>query len=146
MAALSLPQRSSVAYSHWREGLPDLKGPRVTLRELQMGDAPALHALMSSSEVARFTWPPPPSSKAFERATEFVKIDYIVFTEIDNARTAARKLRDKSIRRENIDGLPNGSLGNTESAGAGSFNDTRTRLHGAAYDLGSQFGGKGMLH
>ena len=67
MAALRLPQRSSVAYSHWREGLPDLKGPRVTLRELQMGDAPALHALMSSREVARFTWPPPPSSKAFER-------------------------------------------------------------------------------
>jgi hypothetical protein len=86
------------------------------------------------------------SSNAFERATEFVQIDHIVFAEIDNARTAARELRDESVRGENIDGLPYGSLGNTESAGAGSFNDSHTRLHGAAYDLSSQFGGKGMLH
>ena len=48
-----------------------MAGERVTLRELRLSDAPSLHAVMALKEVARFTWPPPASVKAFERFIEW---------------------------------------------------------------------------
>ena len=40
--------------SDWRSGLPVLADGRVVLRELRHSDADALHALLSTEEVARF--------------------------------------------------------------------------------------------
>jgi len=51
----------------WREGLPDLVGDRVTLRELRVSDAPTLHAELTTPQTRRFVWAPPPSIAAFER-------------------------------------------------------------------------------
>jgi N-acetyltransferase len=49
----------------WREALPVLEGPGVTLRELNEGDAVALLPLLSTPEVARFLSPPPQSIERF---------------------------------------------------------------------------------
>ena len=56
-----------VGSNDWRGGLPTLIGAKVTLRELQTADAPALLAAMSTGEVAQFLSPPPTSVAGFER-------------------------------------------------------------------------------
>ena len=53
--------------SDWRSGLPVLADGRVVLRELRRSDADALHALLSTEEVARFISPPPTTVEGFER-------------------------------------------------------------------------------
>src|SRR5262249_4726039 len=53
--------------SNWRRGLPVLTGSMVTLRELRLSDAPALLAMLSSGEGARFISPPPTTVEGFER-------------------------------------------------------------------------------
>jgi len=60
-----------VASNDWHSGLPTLTGAKVTLRELQMTDAPALFAAMSTEEVARFISPPPTTVVGFERFIEW---------------------------------------------------------------------------
>jgi ribosomal-protein-alanine N-acetyltransferase len=51
----------------WRAALPELEGPRITLREPRASDATTLYSLLSTEEVARFISPPPPSVEGFER-------------------------------------------------------------------------------
>src|SRR5438105_3117909 len=51
----------------WRTTLPELQGPRITLREPRAGDATTLYSLLSTEDVARFISPPPPSVEGFER-------------------------------------------------------------------------------
>ncbi len=51
----------------WRTGLPTLTGSLVTLRELEIADAPALFAALTTEEVVRFISPPPTSVEGFER-------------------------------------------------------------------------------
>lgn len=53
--------------SDWRQALPVLMGSMVTLRELRLSDAPALLAMLSTEEVARFISPPPSTVEGFER-------------------------------------------------------------------------------
>jgi len=55
----------------WREGLPELRGERITLRELRPTDAAALYTELNSPEVQRFMWAPPPNAAAFERFIEW---------------------------------------------------------------------------
>ena len=56
-----------VTTSDWRQALPVLTGSMVTLRELRLADAPALLAMLSTQEVARFISPPPTTVEGFER-------------------------------------------------------------------------------
>ena len=56
-----------VGSNDWRTGLPTLTSARVTLRELQTADAPALFAAMSTGDVSTFLSPPPTSVEGFER-------------------------------------------------------------------------------
>jgi len=58
---------STVNPNDWRTGLPMLTGTMVTLRELQLTDAPALHAALTTEEVSRFISPPPTTVAGFER-------------------------------------------------------------------------------
>jgi len=51
----------------WREGLPDLTGSLVTLRELRPGDAPGLLAAVGTAEVTRLISPPPPTVEGLEK-------------------------------------------------------------------------------
>jgi ribosomal-protein-alanine N-acetyltransferase len=65
--AVSWPTTDTTITSDWRRGLPVLAGRTVVLRELRKSDADALHALLSSEEVARFISPPPTTVEGFER-------------------------------------------------------------------------------
>ena len=67
MEATLAAARSHVTLSDWRQGLPVLTGAMVTLRELRLSDAPALLAMLSTEEVARFISPPPTTVEGFER-------------------------------------------------------------------------------
>jgi ribosomal-protein-alanine N-acetyltransferase len=53
--------------SDWRDSLPLLNGSRVTLRELEIADAPSLFAMLTTEEVSRFISPPPTTVEGFER-------------------------------------------------------------------------------
>ena len=55
---------------NWWQGLPQLQGERVMLRELQASDAPALFHTVRIPEVAEKMWPPPASLDAVERFIE----------------------------------------------------------------------------
>ncbi|HKB10975.1 MAG TPA: GNAT family N-acetyltransferase [Vicinamibacterales bacterium] len=63
---VSLPERVPAA-NDWRTGLPTLIGTLVTLRELQLEDAPSLFASLTSEEASRFISPPPTGVDGFER-------------------------------------------------------------------------------
>jgi len=71
MAALELGPQGLTSKLDWREGLPLMVTPRVVLRELRRSDAPALWRVAHSPEVARHTWPAPPTVEAFERFIEW---------------------------------------------------------------------------
>jgi len=51
----------------WRQGLPVLRGERLTLRELRPTDAETLFAELNTPEVRRFMWAPPPNAGAFSQ-------------------------------------------------------------------------------
>jgi RimJ/RimL family protein N-acetyltransferase len=51
----------------WRNGLPELTGSLVSLRELRASDAPALFATLSGEQVSRFISPPPATVEGFGR-------------------------------------------------------------------------------
>ena len=53
--------------SDWRNALPVMVGEKVTLRELEVSDAPALFAMLTTEEVSRFISPPPTTVEGFER-------------------------------------------------------------------------------
>jgi RimJ/RimL family protein N-acetyltransferase len=55
----------------WRDGLPELHGDRITLRELRPSDAESLFTELASPEVKRFMWAPPPDVDAFRRFIEW---------------------------------------------------------------------------
>jgi RimJ/RimL family protein N-acetyltransferase len=64
-ATLTMP--ASIVSSDWKKGLPVLTSAGVTLRELQLSDAPSLLAMLTTEEVARFISPPPTTIEGFER-------------------------------------------------------------------------------
>jgi RimJ/RimL family protein N-acetyltransferase len=69
---IQLVQPSSVETSRdWQTGLPVLTGKQVVLRELRISDAPALFAMLTTEEVARFISPPPTTVDGFERFIEW---------------------------------------------------------------------------
>ena len=67
MATTTMTMPSSIVSSDWKKGLPVLASGGVTLRELQLSDAPSLLAMLTTEEVARFISPPPTTVEGFER-------------------------------------------------------------------------------
>lgn len=63
----SLIAQGATTSTDWRKALPVLTGRTITLRELELCDAPALLALVTTAEVARFISPPPTTVDGFER-------------------------------------------------------------------------------
>jgi len=49
-ATVAVPQPETIS-SDWRDLLPLLAGESITLRELQLSDAPTLFAMLSTEEV-----------------------------------------------------------------------------------------------
>lgn len=67
-AAIALPAPGPLSSGRsWRDGLPELTGLRVTLRELRSGDAASLFAALTTEEVVRFISPPPTTVEGFEK-------------------------------------------------------------------------------
>ena len=58
---------TSTITSDWRNALPVLTGTHVTLRDLEITDAPSLFAMLTTEDVARFISPPPTTVDGFER-------------------------------------------------------------------------------
>ena len=56
-----------VVHSDWRGALPLLAAEGVTLRQLNVSDAPTLLAMLTTEEVARFISPPPTTVEGFEK-------------------------------------------------------------------------------
>jgi ribosomal-protein-alanine N-acetyltransferase len=71
MVALELGPQGLTSRLDWREGLPLMVTPRVVLRELRRSDAADLCRVARSPEVARHSWPSPPTVEAFERFIEW---------------------------------------------------------------------------
>jgi ribosomal-protein-alanine N-acetyltransferase len=61
--------------SNWKHALPTLTSPHVTLRDLEPADAPALFAMLASSEVARFISPPPSTLDGFAGFIAFARAE-----------------------------------------------------------------------
>lgn len=59
------PAPPSPTAPSWRQGLPTLRGRRLTLRELRAEDGPALVPLITAPEVTRFMSPTPESPDWF---------------------------------------------------------------------------------
>jgi RimJ/RimL family protein N-acetyltransferase len=59
--------RSQRGVRNWRDGLPQLEGPRVQLRELRISDAEAMWFALSRHEPSRFNFPPPVTVEGFEQ-------------------------------------------------------------------------------
>jgi ribosomal-protein-alanine N-acetyltransferase len=70
-AATPFTQPSEATTSDWRQQLPVLMGPGITLREVRLSDAAALLALLTTEEVTRFISPPPSTAEGFERFIEW---------------------------------------------------------------------------
>jgi ribosomal-protein-alanine N-acetyltransferase len=70
MAALEIVP-DDAPRSNWRANLPQLANERVTLRELRRSDAASLNHVVRLPEIARYTWPPPPTVDALERFIEW---------------------------------------------------------------------------
>jgi RimJ/RimL family protein N-acetyltransferase len=58
---------SQTITSDWRTSMPVLVGAKVTLRELEVSDAPALFSMLTPEEVSRFISPPPTTVEGFEK-------------------------------------------------------------------------------
>ncbi|MGE0042366.1 MAG: GNAT family N-acetyltransferase [Vicinamibacterales bacterium] len=84
----------AVQSTDWRAGLPLLTSKGVTLRELEVGDARSLHALLTTEEVARFISPPPTTVEGFEQFILWARREraegrYICFAVVPAGMTAA---------------------------------------------------------
>ena len=86
--------RPGPAATKWRQALPVLAGRGVTLRELEIGDAPALLAMLSTEEVSRFISPPPTTVEGFERFITWTQQQraaglYVCFAVVPDGMTTA---------------------------------------------------------
>jgi RimJ/RimL family protein N-acetyltransferase len=59
-------ETAATVSSNWRQSLPVLTAGGVTLRELELADAPSLLAMITTEEVTRFISPPPTTLEGFE--------------------------------------------------------------------------------
>ncbi len=80
--------------SNWRQALPVMTGAMVTLRELEITDAPSLFAMLTPEEVSRFISPPPTSVEGFERFITWARAEraagrYACFAVVPTGMTAA---------------------------------------------------------
>ena len=80
--------------SDWRDRVAVLTGSRVTLRELEIDDAPSLFSMLTTAEVSRFISPPPTTVEGFERFILWAQREraagrYVCFAVVPQGMTAA---------------------------------------------------------
>jgi ribosomal-protein-alanine N-acetyltransferase len=89
-----MPATAEAISSDWRTALPVLVGEKVTLRELEVSDAPALFAMLTAEEVSRFISPPPTTVEGFERFIMWARAEraagrYACFAVVPHGMTTA---------------------------------------------------------
>jgi len=90
----SLRVATAVMESDWRQRVPVLTGSMVTLRELELGDAPSLLAMLTTEEVARFISPPPTTVEGLERFITWARAqrqqgEYVCFAVVPHGTSIA---------------------------------------------------------
>jgi ribosomal-protein-alanine N-acetyltransferase len=90
--AVSNTEPTVSALPDWCEGLPQLEGERVTLRDLRLSDAAALYHTVRIPDVARQMWPPPQTLNAVERFIDRTQLkrrlgQYICFGVVPGGQT-----------------------------------------------------------
>ena len=80
--------------SDWTSALPVIVGTKVTLRELEVSDAPSLFAMLTTEEVSRFISLPPTTIEGFERFIMWAKAEraagrYACFAVVPHGMTTA---------------------------------------------------------
>ncbi len=73
LAAAATPAVTTRTNDDWRRQLPELVGPRLALREIDLADAPALLSLLNAPEVTRFIANPPGTVEAFQRFIDWTR-------------------------------------------------------------------------
>jgi [ribosomal protein S5]-alanine N-acetyltransferase len=78
----------------WRACLPVLTGSKVTLRDLEITDAPSLFSMLTTEEVSRFISPPPTTVEGFERFITWARAEraagrYACFAVVAHGMTTA---------------------------------------------------------
>ena len=91
--AMAIPSSSTIT-SDWRSALPVMTGSQVTLRELEISDAPSLFAMLTTEEVTRFISPPPTTVEGFERFITWARAEraagrYTCFAVVPHGMTTA---------------------------------------------------------
>ncbi|HEX7282985.1 MAG TPA: GNAT family protein [Vicinamibacterales bacterium] len=86
--------RTATVATDWRQNLPVLGGAKVTLRELELTDAPSLFAMLTPEEVSRFISPPPTTVEGFEKFIVWARAEraagrYACFAVVPNGMTSA---------------------------------------------------------
>jgi RimJ/RimL family protein N-acetyltransferase len=85
---------TSSVTSDWRNALPVLTGSKVSLRELELTDAPSLFAMLTPEEVSRFISPPPTTVEGFEKFIVWARAEreagrYVCFAVVPHDMTTA---------------------------------------------------------
>jgi [ribosomal protein S5]-alanine N-acetyltransferase len=85
---------ASLANALWRNTLPVLSGPTVTLREVEVADAASLLDVVSAPEVTRFLYEPPNTIEAFEQFIDWCRDErrrgrYVCFAVVPHGMTHA---------------------------------------------------------
>lgn len=124
----------------WRAGLPVLRSARVTARELEKSDAPALHRIASEPEVTRFSWPAPPDVKAVEgfitwAHRERLEGRYICFGIVSNATGALAGLFELRRIQPDFFRAETGFFLGTAFWGNGHFDEAARLVFGFAADV-----------
>jgi ribosomal-protein-alanine N-acetyltransferase len=88
------PIATKTITSDWRAALPVLAGSKVTLRELEVEDAPALFSMLTAEEVSRFISPPPTTVEGFVKFIVWARAEraagrYACFAVVPHGMTTA---------------------------------------------------------
>src|SRR5579883_1072687 len=87
-----------------------------------------------------------PRRQTFENSTDFEYLQNIFLAEVDDAGASSRRLRHEPVLREQVDCLPDRSLGNAEFARPCSFDDPNAGTQRATGDLVPEAICDGVFH
>jgi RimJ/RimL family protein N-acetyltransferase len=90
----SMQDAADTISSDWRAALPVLVGSKVTLRELEVSDAPALFSMLTPEEVSRFISPPPTTVEGFAKFITWARAEraagrYVCFAVVPHGMQSA---------------------------------------------------------
>ena len=94
LTSTASPSAAQTVSTNWRDALPVLSGTKVSLRELQPGDAMSLLTMLTTHEVSRFISPAPATVEGFQRFIAWAHRErerghYVCFAVVPHGMTTA---------------------------------------------------------